>query len=559
MNTGYWTRSGSTPRRLRVIATAGFLAAATLTASSIGSAAALSVPSPGSFAGAGFDSCLAPASDLMAAWLHKDEDAGTSPYNAVGIYIGGNNRACPDQTNLTASWVSEQRSAGWHLLPVYLGSQPYCTTSSKIYRFTGADAVATARAEADDAVAQASALGLAAGSTIFSDIEAYSTTGQDSISHQQCTSAVTTAVLTYQSQWTARLHDRGFLSGFYSSLGSGVRDQVAVYASTDYVRPDYVWFARYDGVAGVQDTTVPQVLPDAYWLHRRVKQYRTPSVPLPAIPTETYGGKTLSVDRDQVDVRPLPATAFGDFTGNGWSDLITRQTSTGSLYLYPGNGTKFGGRSLIGTGWNGMSLITRFGDFNRDGHEDVIARESATGALWLYPGTGSGLGSRLKIGVGWNGMREITAAGDLNGDGYPDLLAVQASTGTLFLYPGTGSGFGRSVRLGSGWNAMSELTGVGDLNRDGHVDLLARTTATGDLWLYPGTGTSLGAQVRIGTGWNTMRDLVGVGDFDRDGFTDIIAVESATGRLFRYPGRGTSLGTRLLVGSGWTTGLTPLL
>ena len=33
----------------------------------------------------------------------------------------------------------------------------------------------------------------------------------------------------------------------------------------------------------------------------------------------------------------------GDFTGDGWLDLIARQTSTGSLYLYPGNGTGFPG------------------------------------------------------------------------------------------------------------------------------------------------------------------------------------------------------------------------
>ena len=527
----------------------------------MGSAAALSVPSPGPFAGPGFDTCEAPASDVMTAWLHKDGDLSTSPYSAVGIYLGGNNRACPTQANLTPTWVNDQRSNGWHLLPVYLGSQPYCTTSSKIHRFTAANAATTARAEADDAVAQARALGLATGSTIFSDIENYSTTGQDSLSHAACTTAVTTTVLTYQSQWTARLHDLGFLSGFYSSLGSGIRDQVAVYGSTAYVRPDYVWFARYDGSASVLDTTVPKILPDAYWLHRRVKQYRSPTSPPPSILTETYGGKTLSVDRDQVDVRPLPPTAFGDFNGNGWSDLITRQTSTGSLYLYPGNGTKFGGRSLIGSGWNGMSAITRFGDVDRDGHEDLIARERATGALWLYPGAGTGFAPRVKIGVGWNGMREITPSGDLSGDSYPDLLAVQASTGYLYLYPGnsTGTGFGRSIRLGSGWNAMSELTGVGDFNRDGHLDLVARTTASGDLWLYPGTGTGIGARTRISTGWTTMRDLTGVGDFDRDGFNDLIAVESATGKLFRYPGRGTSFGTRLLVGSGWTTALAPLL
>ena len=49
----------------------------------------------------------------MQAW-------GASPYRAVGIYFGGDNRACA-QPNLTAGWVTEQRAAGWHLMPIYLG------------------------------------------------------------------------------------------------------------------------------------------------------------------------------------------------------------------------------------------------------------------------------------------------------------------------------------------------------------------------------------------------------------------------------------------------------
>lgn len=498
-------------------------------------AASLAGPAPGTYAGSGFDACAAPAPDTMAAWLVS------SPYRAVGIYMGGVNRFCA-QPELTASWVSTQQAAGWHLVPIYLGRQPYCTTSKKIYRFTATNAAAWGRADAADAVVQARALGLADGSTVYNDIEAYGP--KDAV----CTKAV----LTYQSAWTARLHDFGFASGFYSSLGSGVRDQVAAYGSTAYVRPDYMWFARYDGVASVSDTSVPQVLPDSYWSHRRIKQYRGGA-------PETYGGKTVNIDLDQLDVRPLPATAFGDFNGNGWSDLFTRQISTSSLLLYAGNGTGFAGAYRFGGGWNAMNAITRFGDFNRDGHEDIIARELATGALWLYRGTGSAFSTRLKIGTGgWNGMREITPVGDLDGDGYPDLLAVSYSNGYMYLYPGRGTSLAPRRLLGGGWNTMSELAGVGDFNRDGHVDLLARNTATGDVWLYKGTGTALGARVRVATGWSTLRDVTGVGDFDRDGFTDVIAVETDTGKLFRYPGRGTSFGPRLSVGNGWTV-LQPLL
>src|SRR5581483_373627 len=52
----------------------------------------------GTFTGLGFDTCTAPSLSALGAWL-------ASPYRAVGIYVGGVNRACGDG-NLSASWVT---------------------------------------------------------------------------------------------------------------------------------------------------------------------------------------------------------------------------------------------------------------------------------------------------------------------------------------------------------------------------------------------------------------------------------------------------------------------
>lgn len=530
-----WRKAGLARMLAAGLAAAALLAPIATAPATQSAVAADNIPAPGTYTGPGFDACTAPPQNLMTTWL------SASPYRAVGIYTSGINRFCT-QPALTATWVSTQQAAGWHLLPIHMGLQPYCTTSSKEFRFNATTAASSGRAAAIDAVAAARALGLASETAIFLDVEAYSTTD----------ATCRTAVLTYQSAWTSQLHDLGFLSGFYSSLASGVADQVAAYSSPSWVRPDYLWFARYDGVATVSNPAIPE----SYWPHRRIKQYQSPAQ---TGGPETWGGLSLSVDRNQLDVTPVPPTPFGDFNGNGWSDLIARQTATGSLYLYPGNGGLFGATMRIGTGWNGMNSLTRLGDFDRDGREDVLARETATGALWLYRGTGAGFSGRIRIGSGWNGMREITPVGDLDLDGYPDVLAVQASTGCLFLYRGRGTSLVGGTRLGCGWNAMSELVGAGDFNGDGRVDLIARTTATGDLWLYPGTTAGgLGSRSLVGTGWTNLRDLTGVGDFDRDGFTDLIAVHAVTGALYRFPGRGTSFGPSLKVSTGWG-GLQPLL
>src|SRR5258705_8428094 len=70
---------------------------------------------PASFIGLGFDACAAPSPRAMKSW-------GASPYRAIGVYIGGINRAC-SQPNLTAPWVGEQIAGGWHLIPTYVGRQ----------------------------------------------------------------------------------------------------------------------------------------------------------------------------------------------------------------------------------------------------------------------------------------------------------------------------------------------------------------------------------------------------------------------------------------------------
>ncbi|OJF11021.1 FG-GAP repeat domain-containing protein [Couchioplanes caeruleus] len=99
----------------------------------------------------------------------------------------------------------------------------------------------------------------------------------------------------------------------------------------------------------------------------------------------------------------------GDFNGDGNSDVIAR-LATGELRLYRGNGK--GGwidsanSPIIGsTGWGKFTAIFSPGDFNGDGFSDVIVRNTA-GDLLMYRGNGKGSwvdpSSNIKIGAGWN-------------------------------------------------------------------------------------------------------------------------------------------------------------
>ncbi|MGW6564445.1 FG-GAP-like repeat-containing protein [Streptomyces sp. NPDC054975] len=243
------------------------------------------------------------------------------------------------------------------------------------------------------------------------------------------------------------------------------------------------------------------------------------------------------------------AAGFGDMNGDRRADVLVRDEA-GRLWFLPGD---LSGR-MVGTGgWNAMNALVRHGDFSGDGREDVIAREASTGTLWLYPGTGSGaLGTRKLLGSGgWNGMTRLTAFGDLSGDGRSDVVAVEKSTGKLWLYPGTSSGgLGARKLLGSGgWNAMNALVGAGDMNKDGVSDLVVREASTGKLWLYPGRTGSFGPRELMGSGgWNGMTTILAVGDYGADGAPDLAAVTNSAfvsaecrgvGCMVLYPGTGT--------------------
>jgi len=255
---------------------------------------AASVVAPGTYAGPGFDACTAPSSSAMQTWL------AASPYRAANIYIGGIDRGCA-QPNLTPAWVSQQASAGWALIPTYVGLQAPCTSNPNLTPIDPATAPAQGRAAADDAVVKAGALGIGAGSVIYFDMEGYPNNNP----------ACSQTVLTFLSNWSTRLHELNYLSGVYSSADSGIRDLVSVYNSTSYVRPDHIWFARWDTVATTSDPAIPETM----WPnHQRIKQYqgghneRWPDI---------EGGVTINIDNDLLDVAsgqapPPPPVDDGD-------------------------------------------------------------------------------------------------------------------------------------------------------------------------------------------------------------------------------------------------------
>ncbi|MEU5277132.1 FG-GAP-like repeat-containing protein [Streptomyces asoensis] len=248
---------------------------------------------------------------------------------------------------------------------------------------------------------------------------------------------------------------------------------------------------------------------------------------------------------------PYTFAGVGDYTSDGKVDLIAADSS-GSLWLYPGNGG--GGWSTaalyIGSGLSGYTFAG-LGDFNKDNLADLVGR-APSGTLRLFPNdAGHDLLTPVSnFASGWNGY---TFAGtpDFNRDSKPDLIARHPD-GSLKLFPGTGTGasLGSVVQLGTAdWTGFA-FAGVVDLNADTYPDVVARD-ASGVLWLYPGNGSNgLGTRSQLGTGWNGF-SFAGIGDFNGDGNPDVIVRDDATRILWLYPRTATAFSVRQQIGSGW--------
>jgi hypothetical protein len=236
----------------------------------------------------------------------------------------------------------------------------------------------------------------------------------------------------------------------------------------------------------------------------------------------------------------------GDFNTDGRYDVLAREAGSGDLYLYRGNGG--GGfrlpRVRVGRGWKSFNMIEPVGDFDGDGAVDVLARDSISGDLYLYRGNGSDgfIYPRMRIGRGWRIFNVIAPVGDWNGDGHVDVITRRAETGDIYLYRGNGNGGFRypHLRMGRAWSVFDVISPAADFDEDGHVDLMARRHSNGNLYLYRGNGrrSFMRPAALLGKGWGGFDVVAPVGDFDGDQNGDVFARHRTSGELYLYRGNG---------------------
>ncbi len=166
----------------------------------------------------------------------------------------------------------------------------------------------------------------------------------------------------------------------------------------------------------------------------------------------------------------------GDFNGEGHSDLLIRDTTTGALSIYY---ITFGALAqdpaVVGTCTVSSAQDVKIGDFDGNGVDDLVLRDATTGdcVMILLEADGS-MRSETVVSAMESAYR-IWGTGDFDGDGKDDLLWVETATGapTIFLMDGAAVlNLGEPKLPGKPWKNGGSPAGIGDYNGDGRSDIL---------------------------------------------------------------------------------------
>lgn len=456
------------------------------------------------YRGLGFDACAAPSAAYLKSWLRS------SPYRAIGIYIGGADRACA-QANLTPAWVRQEAQNGWHFLPLYAGPQA-AFGEIRTPAAQGASAAA-------DAVAQAQRLGFGPATPIYYDMEAYPP-------------KVRVAALKFLSAWTAGLHQLGYSSGVYSSSDSGIADLASQYSGKTYAMPDVIYDALWNGSANTAD----RHLGAGQWAnHRRVHQFSGNL-------TKSYGGASINIDEDFLDVQlaqsggtaqaspaiSLPGGSVYVFYRSGQSQLYLERYQPNSGWARPVL-TGSTAASVPSAIWTGSEIDVFYTDANgylwqdqyqADGSLIKRAELPMMGQLGWGPVAVSQPGGAIDVfwrgsadqhlwhgqylpGSGWTGPQNL--GGDLSSAPAP----VNSAPGlTAVFFEGTDTHLWQVSRsLSGGWSAPVSL-GMGKLG--GAPQATAQASGAIEVF-WPGSADShmWEAYYQPGQGWHGPSGLGG--------------------------------------------------
>lgn len=285
-----------------------------------------------------------------------------------------------------------------------------------------------------------------------------------------------------------------------------IRDQFALAFSTQPTEVRQVSLEAGEIVTnvnlGTQNTTPPLVTDGDGTGNERVdivlRNTETGENYLWTLDAATHG-QTYSA---QVDIPDTTNTdwyigAVVDFDGNGSSDLLWRNGSTGENAVWYFEGSQRTSTTLLPSATNTDWQMVGAADFDGNGTADIVFRHQVTGKNAMWYMDGNTRTEAVLLPTASNSNWQVVGLGDVNGDDNVDILWRRQDNGLGAVWYMNGE-----ERIGSEvlhqWQELStdwQIRGTKDLNQDGQLDLLWRNSITGEMqaWYLEGTN-------RIGTG-----------------------------------------------------------
>ena len=253
---------------------------------------------------------------------------------------------------------------------------------------------------------------------------------------------------------------------------------------------------------------------------------------------------------------PLADLRFGDFNGDGKTDVFTAQPGAGGYrWLISSGGV--GNYTQINTSDVPLSDL-RFGDFDGDGKTDVfsVALRPDGFLQWRYSSAGVGTWQNLAYaGTPLQALR----FGDFDGDGKTDVFTSSPLASGAYQWYYSSGASGSYIMLAADSTQLSDLR-FGDFDGDFKTDVFRTTTRSDGLlqWQFSSGGTSAWQNLAYaGTPLANLR----IGYFNAGSIADLLAVPCGSlpsRRGFPQPFADRVLGQKSFTTSGAGTSASTL-